>query len=136
VEVTERSFEREVAPARTFCFRKDIELMQSMGLAKGGSLENAIVVDQYSILNPEGLRFPDEFARHKVLDAIGDLALLGRPVAGAFTAVKGGHALNQALVRRVLSDPSCHRVVTLAPEASGGRARLPVGLSAHQGQPA
>ena len=81
--VTDRTFEREVARARTFCFRKDIELMQSMGLARGGSLENAIVVDEFSILNPEGLRFPDEFARHKVLDAIGDLALLGLPVLGA-----------------------------------------------------
>jgi UDP-3-O-[3-hydroxymyristoyl] N-acetylglucosamine deacetylase len=133
---SDRNYEREVARARTFCFLRDIEMMKKAGLARGGSLENAIVVDEFSILNPEGLRFPDEFARHKVLDAIGDLALLGRPVAGALTAVKGGHALNQALVRRVLSDPSCHRVVTLAPPSAGDRARLPVAMTAHQGQPA
>ena len=134
VSVSDRTFEREVARARTFCFRKDIELMQKNGLAKGGSLENAIVVDDFSILNPEGLRFPDEFARHKVLDAIGDLALLGRPVLGTLTAVKSGHALNQALVRKVLADPSCHRVVALSPEADGARGLQPLGEAA--GQPA
>jgi UDP-3-O-[3-hydroxymyristoyl] N-acetylglucosamine deacetylase len=110
--------------------------MQSMGLAKGGSLENAIVVDEYSILNPEGLRWPDEFARHKVLDAIGDLALLGRPVLGAFTAIKGGHALNQALVKRILGDPSCHRIVQVSEESVGARARLPVGVAVESRQPA
>jgi len=129
VAVNDRTFEREVARARTFCFRKDIELMQSMGLARGGSLENAIVIDQFSIMNPEGLRFPDEFARHKVLDAIGDLALLGRPVLGALTAVKSGHALNQALVKRVLSDPSCHRVVELAPGLEADRPRPAVAVA-------
>jgi len=134
VSVSDRSYEREVARARTFCFRKDIEQMQSMGLARGGSLDNAIVVDEYSILNPEGLRWPDEFARHKVLDAIGDLALLGRPLLGALTAVKSGHALNQALVKRVLTDPTCHRVVQVSEESAGARARLPVqvGVEAHQ----
>ena len=132
VAVSERSYEREVARARTFCFRKDIELMQSMGLARGGSLANAIVVDQFSIMNPEGLRYPDEFARHKVLDAIGDLALLGLPLLGALTAVKSGHALNQALVKRVLSDPSCHRVVQLAPEAAPPAHRAPVAVPASQ----
>jgi UDP-3-O-[3-hydroxymyristoyl] N-acetylglucosamine deacetylase len=130
VSLTDRAFEREVARARTFCFRKDVELMQKNGLALGGSLENAIVVDEFSILNPEGLRFPDEFARHKVLDAIGDLALLGRPVLGALTAVKSGHALNQALVRRVLGDPTCHRVIELTQETVDQRVRAPVGLPA------
>ena len=114
VTVSDRTFEREVARARTFCFRRDIERMQAAGLAKGGSLENAIVVDEFSILNPEGLRFPDEFARHKVLDAIGDLALFGLPVLGALTAVKSGHALNQALVRKVLAEPGSHRVVRVS----------------------
>jgi UDP-3-O-[3-hydroxymyristoyl] N-acetylglucosamine deacetylase len=136
VALSDRTFEREVARARTFCFRKDIELMQSRGLARGGSLENAIVIDEFSILNPEGLRFPDEFARHKVLDAIGDLALLGRPVLGALTAVKSGHALNQALVRRVLSDPSCHRVIELSQESGAERLRAPVGVAAGHQQPA
>jgi UDP-3-O-[3-hydroxymyristoyl] N-acetylglucosamine deacetylase len=135
VTVTDRAFEREVARARTFCFRKDVERMQAMGLALGGSLENAIVLEEFSIMNPEGLRFPDEFARHKVLDAIGDLALLGLPVLGALTAVKSGHALNQALVKRVLSDPSCHRVVRLSQE-NAGRSRAPVALPAGQQQPA
>jgi UDP-3-O-[3-hydroxymyristoyl] N-acetylglucosamine deacetylase len=129
VSVNDRTFEREVARARTFCFRKDIELMQSTGLARGGSLENAIVIDEFSIMNPEGLRFPDEFARHKVLDAIGDLALLGRPVLGALTAVRSGHALNQALVRRVLSDPSCHRVVELPSAAGADRVRPAVAVA-------
>jgi UDP-3-O-[3-hydroxymyristoyl] N-acetylglucosamine deacetylase len=119
--VTERTFEREVARARTFCFRKDIERMQAAGLAKGGSLANAIVVDEFSILNPEGLRFPDEFARHKVLDAVGDLALFGVPVMGALTAVKSGHAMNQALVRKVLADATSHRVVRVSAEAEAPR---------------
>jgi len=119
--IGDRTFEREVARARTFCFRKDIEQMQAAGLAKGGSLANAIVVDEFSILNPEGLRFPDEFARHKVLDAIGDLALFGLPVLGALTAVKSGHAMNQALVRKVLADAASHRVVRLSAEAVAPR---------------
>ena len=136
VAVSDRTYEREVARARTFCFRKDIELMQSMGLAKGGSLENAIVVDEFSILNPEGLRFPDEFARHKVLDAIGDLALLGMPLLGSLTAVKSGHALNQALVKRVLADPTCHRIVQVSEESEAARARLPVSVGSEAHQPA
>jgi UDP-3-O-[3-hydroxymyristoyl] N-acetylglucosamine deacetylase len=119
--LSDRVFEREVARARTFCFRKDIERMQAAGLAKGGSLANAIVVDEFSILNPEGLRFPDEFARHKVLDAVGDLALFGMPVLGALTAVKSGHAMNQALVRKVLADAASHRVVRVSAEAEAPR---------------
>jgi UDP-3-O-[3-hydroxymyristoyl] N-acetylglucosamine deacetylase len=135
VTVTDRVFEREVARARTFCFRRDIERMQAAGLAKGGSLENAIVVDEFSILNPEGLRYPDEFARHKVLDAVGDLALFGMPVLGALTAVKSGHALNQALVRKVLADPDCHRVVRVSAEAELPRAPAVVpGVAAAEGQ--
>jgi UDP-3-O-[3-hydroxymyristoyl] N-acetylglucosamine deacetylase len=114
--LSDRAFEREVARARTFCFLRDIEKMQAMGLARGGSLENAIVVDEFSILNPEGLRFPDEFARHKVLDAVGDLSLAGRPFIGRFVAYKSGHALNQALVKAVLADPTCFREVRISGE--------------------
>jgi UDP-3-O-[3-hydroxymyristoyl] N-acetylglucosamine deacetylase len=126
VSVSDRAFEREVARARTFCFRRDIERMQAAGLAKGGSLANAIVVDEFSSLNPEGLRFSDEFARHKVLDAIGDLALFGLPVLGALTAVKSGHALNQALVKKVLADAASHRVVRVSAEAAApSRAGVP-----------
>ena len=113
---SDHRFAREIAPARTFCFVRDIERMRAAGLALGGSLENAIVVDEFSILNGDGLRFPDEFARHKVLDAFGDLTLLGMPVIGAFTARKSGHAMNQALVRAVLADPSTHRVVRVTAE--------------------
>jgi UDP-3-O-[3-hydroxymyristoyl] N-acetylglucosamine deacetylase len=113
---SDRRFAREVAPARTFGFVRDIERMKAAGLVRGGSLENAIVVDEFSILNPEGLRFPDEFARHKVLDAVGDLALLGMPLIATFTARKSGHALNQALVRKVLAEPASHRVVQVSTE--------------------
>src|SRR5512133_2062 len=134
VAVNDRTFEREIARARTFCFRRDIEKMQAMGLAKGGSLENAIVVDDFSILNREGLRFADEFARHKVLDAIGDLALFVMPVLGALTAVKSGHALNQALVRKVLADASSHRVVRASKDAALPRARGVPGLAVPEGQ--
>ncbi len=114
---SDRAFDREVARARTFCFLRDIEKMQAMGLAKGGSLENAIVIDAFSILNPEGLRFPDEFARHKVLDALGDLTLVGMPVIGALRARKSGHALNQALVRKLLADREAHRIVRVTAES-------------------
>jgi UDP-3-O-[3-hydroxymyristoyl] N-acetylglucosamine deacetylase len=126
VTISDRTFEREVARARTFCFRRDIERMQAMGLAKGGSLENAIVVDEFSIMNPEGLRFPDEFTRHKALDAVGDLALLGVPVVGLFTAVKSGHAMNQALVKKVLADAGAHRIVRVTAEVDAPAARVKV----------
>ncbi len=134
VSVSDRAFEREVSRARTFCFRRDIERMQAAGLAKGGSLANAIVVDDFSILNPEGLRFPDEFARHKVLDAIGDLALFGLPVLGALTAVKSGHALNQALVKKVLADPAAHRVVRVSAEADAPRRAVVPALAVAEGR--
>jgi UDP-3-O-[3-hydroxymyristoyl] N-acetylglucosamine deacetylase len=124
---SDRRFAREVAPARTFCFLRDIEKMKSLGLAQGGSLDNAIVIDDFSILNPEGLRFSDEFARHKALDAVGDLALCGLPIIGALTARKSGHAMNQALVKKVLADPACHRVVRVTAEhqLDPQRIRLP-----------
>lgn len=108
---SDRTFMREVSGARTFGFLRDVEKLKAMGLAKGGSLENAIVVDDFSILNPEGLRFPDEFVRHKVLDAVGDISLLGLPVIGHLTAYKSGHALNHALVTKVLAESSHYAVV-------------------------
>ncbi|HXN54744.1 MAG TPA: UDP-3-O-acyl-N-acetylglucosamine deacetylase [Myxococcales bacterium] len=111
VDLTERAFQREIARARTFGFKRDVERLHKAGLARGGSLENAVVVDDFHILNPEGLRFPDEFVRHKILDAIGDLALLGMPVIGHFEAVKSGHALNYALVRKALTEPGLCEVV-------------------------
>jgi UDP-3-O-[3-hydroxymyristoyl] N-acetylglucosamine deacetylase len=101
---SERSFVREIAPARTFGFLKDVERMQAMGLGRGGSLENAIVIDEFNILNPGGLRYPDEFVRHKILDAVGDLALLGMPVMGRLHAVKSGHAMHHRLAQELLAN--------------------------------
>jgi UDP-3-O-[3-hydroxymyristoyl] N-acetylglucosamine deacetylase len=111
VELDGRSFQKEIARARTFGFKRDVEKLHRAGLARGGSLENAVVVDDFHILNPEGLRYPDEFVRHKVLDAVGDLALLGMPVIGHFVAVKSGHSLNQQLVRKALAEPGACEVV-------------------------
>ncbi|MDQ3262344.1 MAG: UDP-3-O-acyl-N-acetylglucosamine deacetylase [Myxococcota bacterium] len=111
LDFSDRAFSREISRARTFGFLKDVEKLKQMGLARGGGLENAIVVDEFSILNPDGLRFPDEFVRHKILDALGDVSLFGRPVIGHMKAFKTGHALNQKLVQAVLADPSQYEVV-------------------------
>jgi UDP-3-O-[3-hydroxymyristoyl] N-acetylglucosamine deacetylase len=109
--ISERSFQKEIARARTFGFKRDVEKLHAAGLARGGSLDNAVVVDDFHILNPEGLRFADEFVRHKILDAVGDLALVGMPVMAHFVAVKSGHALNHTLVRKVLATPDAALVV-------------------------
>jgi UDP-3-O-[3-hydroxymyristoyl] N-acetylglucosamine deacetylase len=111
LDLDERAFAREIARARTFGFKRDVERLHEAGLARGGSLENAVVVDDFHILNPEGLRFPNEFVRHKILDAVGDLALFGMPVIGRFVAVKSGHAMNQALVRKALAAADACEVV-------------------------
>ncbi|MDR2240239.1 MAG: UDP-3-O-acyl-N-acetylglucosamine deacetylase [Zoogloeaceae bacterium] len=104
VDFAEHSYVREVARARTFGFMQDVEHMRAQGLALGGSLENAIVMDEYRVLNADGLRYGDEFVKHKVLDAVGDLYLLGHPLLGAFSAHKSGHALNNKLLRALLAD--------------------------------
>ncbi len=106
-----RAFVREVSRARTFGFLRDVERLKAAGLARGGSLDNAIVIDDFSILNADGLRFPDEFVRHKALDAMGDLALFGHPVIGSLKTVKSGHTLHLRLVREVLADASAYAVV-------------------------
>jgi UDP-3-O-[3-hydroxymyristoyl] N-acetylglucosamine deacetylase len=111
MEFSGRAFAKEISRARTFGFLRDVQELKRMGLAKGGTLENAIVVDEFSILNADGLRFPDEFVRHKVLDAMGDVALLGCPVIGNLKVHKSGHALNHRLVQAVLADQSCHEIV-------------------------
>src|SRR5437763_8020410 len=111
LEMNERSFQKDIARARTFGFKRDVERLLRAGLARGGSLDNAVVVDDFNILNPEGLRFPDEFVRHKILDALGDLSLIGMPVIGQLTAVKSGHALNHQLVRRMLAESDACEVV-------------------------
>lgn len=108
---SERNFVRDLARARTFGFLRDVEALRARGLAQGGSLENAVIIDQYRVLNPEGLRFSDEFVRHKVLDAIGDLSLFGMPVVGNLELYRSGHALNTQLVRAVLNDPKAYEVV-------------------------
>ncbi|MFW6369046.1 MAG: UDP-3-O-acyl-N-acetylglucosamine deacetylase [Myxococcota bacterium] len=115
VDVSPSSFQRELSSARTFGFLKDVERLKAAGLALGGSLENAVVIDDFSVLNAGGLRFPDEFARHKALDAIGDLALFGMPVLGHLTAVRSGHALANELARSVLQEPRSFEVVELEP---------------------
>jgi UDP-3-O-[3-hydroxymyristoyl] N-acetylglucosamine deacetylase len=102
IDFAETAYAKEVARARTFGFMHEVEALRNSGLALGGSLDNAIVMDEYRVLNVEGLRYEDEFVKHKVLDAIGDLYLLGHPIIGAFEAYKSGHALNNALLRELL----------------------------------
>ena len=104
VDFAEQSYPREVARARTFGFMQDVEMLRENGLALGGGLENAIVLDEYRVLNSDGLRYGDEFVKHKVLDAVGDLYLLGHPLLAAFTAHKSGHALNNMLARQLLQE--------------------------------
>jgi UDP-3-O-[3-hydroxymyristoyl] N-acetylglucosamine deacetylase len=104
VDFADQSYIRDISRARTFGFTQDVEAMQAQGLALGGSLENAIVMDEYRVLNADGLRVPDEFVRHKVLDAIGDLYLVGAPLLALFSAHKSGHALNNRLLRALLAD--------------------------------
>ncbi len=106
------SFVKEVSRARTFGFMHEVEYLRSRGLARGGSVDNAIVVDEYRILNEDGLRYSDEFVRHKVLDAIGDLYLLGNSLIGEFKAYKSGHALNNALIRALIANPDAWEKVT------------------------
>jgi len=106
------SFEKEISRARTFGFIDEVLAMQAKGLARGGGLHNAVVVDKTSVLNAEGLRFPDEFVRHKVLDIIGDLALLGGPLIGHIEAYKTGHELNNRFVKGILADPSIYSVMS------------------------
>jgi len=111
--VDESSFRSELAAARTFGSVQEVEALRAAGLCRGGSLENAIVLDGDRILNPEGLRFPDEFVRHKAMDAVGDLYVLSAPVLGRYEALYGGHALNNALVRELWSRPDAWRYATL-----------------------
>jgi UDP-3-O-[3-hydroxymyristoyl] N-acetylglucosamine deacetylase len=116
LEITEESFRTELSAARTFGFVEEVEALRAVGLARGGSLENAVVIDGDRILNPEGLRFPDEFVRHKALDAVGDLYVLGAPLLGRFEGRKAGHTLNNAVVRALLARPSAWREVTFERE--------------------
>ena len=112
IDFSTTSFVKEISRARTFGFMKDIEAMRQRNLALGGSLDNAIVVDDYRVLNEDGLRYHDEFVKHKILDAIGDLYLLGHSLIGAFHGYKSGHALNNQLLRALLSDETAWEEVT------------------------
>ena len=112
VDFATTSYVKEVSRARTFGFMHDVESMRAQGLALGGSLDNAIVMDDYRVLNNDGLRYNDEFVKHKVLDAIGDLYLLGHPLIGAFRGYKSGHALNNLLLRRLLETQSAWEFVS------------------------
>jgi len=120
------SYVRDIARARTFGFTKDVEMMRANGLALGGGLDNAIVMDDYKVLNNEGLRYNDEFVKHKILDAMGDLFLLGNPLLAAYSAFRSGHALNNKLLRALLAQPESYEIVSFADElqAPRGLARL------------
>ena len=115
-EFSKKNYLKEISRARTFGFLKDVQALRSMGLALGGSLENAVVIDENKILNPEGLRFENEFVRHKILDAIGDLALVGAPILGDYTAFAGSHDLNHKLTLAVLADAKNFELVDLTAE--------------------
>jgi UDP-3-O-[3-hydroxymyristoyl] N-acetylglucosamine deacetylase len=112
VDFGDVSYVHDVARARTFGFMQDVETLRGMGLARGGSLENAIVMDEYRILNADGLRYEDEFVRHKILDAIGDLYIVGHPLLASYTAHKSGHALNNELLRKLLAQPDAYELVS------------------------
>jgi len=118
VDFSSTSFVKEVSRARTFGFMHEIEYLRSKGLARGGSVDNAIVVDEYRILNQDGLRYDDEFVKHKILDAIGDVYLLGYSLIGEFRAHKSGHALNNASLRALIAQPDAWEMVTFEDEAT------------------
>ena len=111
IDFAGKSYIDEIARARTFGFMQEVEMMRAHNLGLGGNLNNAIVIDENDVLNPEGLRYPDEFVRHKILDAIGDLYIVGHPIIGAFEGYKSGHAINNALLRAVLADESAYEWV-------------------------
>jgi UDP-3-O-[3-hydroxymyristoyl] N-acetylglucosamine deacetylase len=119
-------YTRDIARARTFGFTRDVEMMRANGLALGGGLDNAIVMDDYKVLNSDGLRYDDEFVKHKILDAMGDLYLIGKPLLASYVAYRSGHAMNNLLLRELLSQPDAYEVVTFddARQAPPGLAQL------------
>ncbi len=119
-------YSRDIARARTFGFTRDVEMMRSNGLALGGGLDNAIVMDDYKVLNSDGLRYDDEFVKHKILDAMGDLYVLGKPLLASYSAFRSGHAMNNRLLRELLSRPDAYDIVTFEDEraAPQGLAQL------------
>lgn len=115
-DMSSGSYTRDIARARTFGFTKDVEMMRANGLAMGGGLDNAIVMDDYKVLNSDGLRYNDEFVKHKILDAMGDLYLLGKPLLAAYSAFRSGHAMNNKLLRELLANEDAYEVVTFEDE--------------------
>ena len=111
-DMSEGVYARDIARARTFGFTKDVEMMRANGLALGGGLDNAIVMDDYKVLNADGLRYDDEFVKHKILDAMGDLYIVGKPLLAAYSAFRSGHAMNNRLLRELLSQPDAYEVVS------------------------
>ena len=130
IDFADTSYVREIARARTFGFAHEFEALREMGLARGGSLDNAIVLDEHRMLNNEELRYGDEFVRHKILDAIGDLYVVGHPVIGAYVAHKSGHGMNNQLLRALLADQEAYEIVTFDRVEDAPHAFLP------QAQPA
>ena len=123
LDLNPRAFARDIARARTFGFMADVEKLWKMGFALGSSLENSVAIGEDRILNPEGLRWPDEFARHKTLDAVGDLSLIGMPFIGHFRSYKGGHKLNWMAVKALVADTDAYEIVhdaVTAREPAGG----------------
>ena len=110
-DMSEGVYARDIARARTFGFTKDVEMMRANGLALGGGLDNAIVMDDYKVLNADGLRYDDEFVKHKILDAMGDLYIVGKPLLAAYSAFRSGHAMNNQLLRALLAQPDAYEVV-------------------------
>ena len=126
VDLASTPYIKEIARARTFGFMQDVETMRANGLALGGSMENAIVMDEFRILNSDGLRYADEFVKHKILDAVGDLYLLGHPIIGSYSAHKSGHALNNRLLRAVMAQADAWEFASFENEAAGPvYARMP-----------
>ena len=111
-DMSEGVYSRDIARARTFGFTKDVEMMRANGLALGGGLDNAIVMDDYKVLNADGLRYDDEFVKHKILDAMGDLYIVGKPLLAAYSAFRSGHAMNNQLLRVLLAQPDAYEIVT------------------------
>ncbi|MGY8525806.1 UDP-3-O-acyl-N-acetylglucosamine deacetylase [Paracidovorax citrulli] len=125
IDFADTSYVREIARARTFGFAHEVEALREMGLARGGSLDNAIVLDEHRMLNNEELRYGDEFVRHKILDAIGDLYVIGHPLIAAYTAHKSGHGLNNQLLRALLADEQAYEFVTFERQEEAPSAFLP-----------
>ena len=125
-DMSEGVYARDIARARTFGFTKDVEMMRANGLALGGGLDNAIVMDDYKVLNADGLRYDDEFVKHKILDAMGDLYIVGKPLLAAYSAFRSGHAMNNQLLRALLAQPDAYEIVTFdkASQAPKGFAAL------------